>query len=738
MADLSCLASRMNLTASLYFSTVTREYIVTQQHISGLPAPTKTLLLSGSDSEQKRQEILNYFTQTWELYESLFDCLSDDRAWFNKAISLRHPLIFYFGHTATFYINKLMAGQYLDRRIDANIEAMLAIGVDEMSWDDLDNRHYSWPSLAELRDYRGKVKSTVSTFIRNMPLTLPIDWNSPAWVILMGIEHERIHLETSSVLIRQLPVEWVQPNSHWPVCEVARHQREVTPKNQLVAVPGGKVIQGKTDDTYGWDNEYGQLHTEVSPFKASQMLVSNAEFFEFVVAGGYQQQQWWDEEGWGWREFSAATLPTFWVGDLAQPDALKLRLMTEEVAMPWDWPVEVNQLEAAAFCRWKAAETGKSIQLPSEAEWYVLREQVEGDQPDWPQAPGNINLAYWASSCPVDQFPQGDFYDVVGNVWQWTTTPTNGLEGFRVHPLYDDFSTPTFDGKHSLIKGGSWISTGNEALKSSRYAFRRHFFQHAGFRYVISSHQETMKVNPYETDSMVSQYLDFQYGPDYFGVKNYAKALVEIALQVTHKRGRALDIGCATGRASFELARHFEQVVGMDYSARFIDVALQLTSGEDFRYVTQEEGDLVEYRQVRLKDYDVGTEQASRIHFIQGDACNLKPQRELYDLVLASNLIDRLHQPAQFLRDITTMLRSGGVLMLSSPYTWLEEYTPKENWLGGIRENGEALTSYQALQRLLSHDFEEIAAPQDVPFVIRETARKYQHTLAQLTVWRKR
>ncbi|WP_051050826.1 5-histidylcysteine sulfoxide synthase [Winslowiella toletana] len=719
----------------------TREHDVTQQDnnsIAGLPAPTRTLLLSGNNVEQKRQQILSYFTQTWELYEDLFDCLADQRAWFTKAISLRHPLIFYFGHTATFYVNKLLAGQHLNQRVDPAIEAMMAIGVDEMSWDDLDTSHYQWPAVEELRDYRGKVKTIVSEFIQTMPLTLPVDWNSPAWVILMGIEHERIHLETSSVLMRQLPLEWVKPQPHWPACQQARHNRQQVPANKLLSVAAGRVTQGKTDDTYGWDNEYGTLHSDVKAFKASQMLVSNAEFLEFVSAGGYQQQQWWDDEGWGWRGFSRADKPTFWVGDITQPDQLKLRLLAEEVAMPWDWPAEVNQLEAAAFCRWKADASGKSIQLPSEAEWYLLREQLTGDQPDWQQTPGNINLAYWASSCPVDRFPQGEFFDLVGNVWQWTTTPINGLEGFKVHPLYDDFSTPTFDGKHTIIKGGSWISTGNEALKSARYAFRRHFFQHAGFRYVVSSHQETMMQNPYETDSMVSQYLDFQYGPEYFGVANYAKALVEIACRVTEKRGRALDIGCATGRASFELARHFDQVVGMDYSARFIDVALQLTSGEDFRYVTQEEGELVEYRQVRLKDFDLGPQQAARIQFVQGDACNLKPQPDRYDLVLASNLIDRLRQPKRFLQDITTMLSAGGVLMLSSPYTWLEEFTPKENWLGGIRENGEALTTYQALQRLLAADFEEIAAPQDVPFVIRETARKYQHTVAQLTLWRKR
>jgi putative 4-mercaptohistidine N1-methyltranferase len=289
-----------------------------------------------------------------------------------------------------------------------------------------------------------------------------------------------------------------------------------------------------------------------------------------------------------------------------------------------------------------------------------------------------------------------------------------------------------------MIKGGSWISTGNEALKSSRYAFRRHFFQHAGFRYVVSSHQEVVSVNPYETDGLVAQYLDFQYGPGHFNVPNYAEQLVDIAVENVSQKGRALDIGCATGRASFELARHFDAVVGMDYSARFIDVALALARSEACRYVIPEEGELVDYCQATLADVGIETKQTERVSFVQGDACNLKPQAELYDLVLAANLIDRLRKPERFLKDIAPMIRSGGLLMLSSPYTWLEEFTPKENWLGGFRENGEAVTTYQALRRLLASDFEEVQQPQNVPFVIRETARKFQHTVAQLTLWRKR
>jgi 5-histidylcysteine sulfoxide synthase/putative 4-mercaptohistidine N1-methyltranferase len=706
---------------------------------SGLPSPTRTLLLNTGSPDAKRREILAYFEQTFDLYDSLFDCLADERAWFTKAIPLRHPLIFYYGHTAAFFINKLLAEGLIDRRIDPEIEAMVAIGVDEMSWDDLDEKNYAWPSVAGLRAYRAKVRDLVSSVIADLPISLPITWESPAWVILMGIEHERIHLETSSVLIRQLPLAWVRPQAHWPACPSRRHEPAAVPVNSLIALAGGRIVLGKRDATYGWDNEYGSETVDLAPFHASQFLVSNAEYLDFVEAGGYLDARFWTDEGWAWRSYSQAIMPTFWRGRTDHPMGLKLRLMTEEVSMPWDWPVEVNALEAHAFCAWKAADLGRPVQLPTEAEWAHLRARVPTDQPDWDAAPGNINLEYWASSCPIDEFPQGDgFYDIIGNVWQWTRTPINGYDGFKVHPRYDDFSTPTFDGKHDLIKGGSWISTGNEAIASARYAFRRHFFQHAGLRYVISNAEQPVLKNPYETDEQVCQYLDFHYGETHFGVENFSKALADLAIELCPEGGKALDIGCAVGRASVELARHFEAVDGVDFSARFIDVALQLIKQGDYRYTVKTEGDLVDYREASLAALSLGADQASRVAFSQGDALNLKPKYTGYDLVLAANLIDRLREPARFLKDVGARLKPGGVLLLTSPYTWLEEFTPRANWLGAVRENGETVSTYRALQLILAEDFEEIAPPRDVPFVIRETARKFQHTLAQATFWRRR
>lgn len=696
---------------------------------------SRTVPLTGSDIEQKRQELKLAFNHTWELYESLFSVINNDKAYFVKAEPLRHPLIFYFGHTATFYINKLKLGKYIDRRLNPHFESMFAIGVDEMSWDDLDETHYRWPTIEEVRQYRERVKQLVNHVIDEMPLALPIDEEDPAWIILMGIEHERIHLETSSVIIRQLPLEDVTPSPLWPACT----DNGSAPENCLLSVAGSHISLGKSEQetTYGWDNEYGSQTYQVADFKASKYLVSNQEYLAFVKAEGYRHQRYWDDEGKAWLNYTQATMPRFW---RERDGQWFQRNLTAEIPLPLNWPVEVNQLEAKAFCNWKAEQAQRPIRLLTEAEWYLLRQNIDADSPYWDEAPGNIELEYYASSCPIDRFEHEGFCDIIGNVWQWTETSIDGFQGFKVHPLYDDFSTPTFDGKHNLIKGGSWISTGNESIKASRYAFRRHFYQHAGFRYVESQQApETMaSLNVYETDELISQYLEFHYGKEYFSVPNFCIHGVQACLQeiqLTHHK-RALDIGCSVGRASFELAKTFDHVDGIDFSARFIQQAYSLIEQGEKRYTIRTEGDLVEFKCVTLTELGY-QDVATKINFVQGDACNLKPQFSQYDLIYASNLIDRLGNPKQFLTTIHDRLTPGGYLVIASPYTWLEEYTDKANWLGGIKVNGENFTTLDGLTETLITHFELIAV-KEIPFVIRETKRKFQHSVSEMTIWRKR
>ena len=129
----------------------------------------------------------------------------------------------------------------------------------------------------------------VNDVICSLPLKMPITWDEPFWAILMGIEHERIHVETSSVIIRRLPIEMVRPLPLWEICRESRS----APENELLPVEGGRVTLGKRrdDPIYGWDNEYGRQETDVWDFAASRYLVSNGEFLGFIEDGGYKKRR---------------------------------------------------------------------------------------------------------------------------------------------------------------------------------------------------------------------------------------------------------------------------------------------------------------------------------------------------------------------------------------------------------------------------------------------------------------
>ncbi|RKY52292.1 MAG: 5-histidylcysteine sulfoxide synthase, partial [Candidatus Neomarinimicrobiota bacterium] len=266
--------------------------------------------LSGKNSEAYREEIRAYFHNSYNLFERLFDLFKDDTVFYRKSEPTRHPMIFYFGHTATFFINKLILAKVNIERINPKFESMFAIGVDEMSWDDLNSNHYQWPSVDAVRQYRQNVRQVVDELITTLPLTLPITQESPWWIILMGIEHEGIHIETSSVLHRQMPLEFMKESVDFPMCE----ERGASPLNYLIEIPSRQIVLGKQRDhhLYGWDNEYGESSYEINSFKAAAFLTSNGEFMEFVQEGGYEKSQYWDEEGKKFLAIKKAKCPPFW------------------------------------------------------------------------------------------------------------------------------------------------------------------------------------------------------------------------------------------------------------------------------------------------------------------------------------------------------------------------------------------------------------------------------------------
>lgn len=240
----------------------------------------------------------------------------------------------------------------------------------------------------------------------------------------------------------------------------------------------------------------------------------------------------------------------------------------------------------------------------------------------------------------------------------------------------------------------------------------------------------------YETDTAVSQYCEAHYGAAYFGVENFPARCARICLEVMENRPRrkALDLGCAVGRSTFELALGFERVTGLDFSTRFIRIATRLRDEGVVPFELPEEGEIVSSHEARLSDFGLD-EGRDRVEFYQADALNLEPPFSDYDLVLAGNLIDRLSDPGRFLSTIHERLNIGGLLVLASPYTLLAEFTPREKWIGGFTKDGKPYSMFEGVRELLKERFQPVGEPQDIEFVIRETRRKFQHTLSQLTVW---
>jgi len=239
--------------------------------------------------------------------------------------------------------------------------------------------------------------------------------------------------------------------------------------------------------------------------------------------------------------------------------------------------------------------------------------------------------------------------------------------------------------------------------------------------------------NPYETSQLLNEYLLFHYGkpeeilPYDFGPKgalNFPARCISEAFQELPK-GCALDIGCAVGRASFELARSCESVLGIDFSQNFIQAAKVLKEHGNLPYQRLEEG--ARYSEAIA---EVPTEiDRTRVSFETGDATDLRPNLGSFDLVLAANLLCRLPDPSKFLNRLPTLVNAGGHVIFTTPCTWMEQYTPREKWLCG-----ETSSTLDGLHKHLDAHF-TLQLTKDIPFLIREHARKFQWTVAQLSVW---
>lgn len=213
--------------------------------------------------------------------------------------------------------------------------------------------------------------------------------------------------------------------------------------------------------------------------------------------------------------------------------------------------------------------------------------------------------------------------------------------------------------------------------------------------------------------------------------KRVADLCLHYQASLNTKGERALDIGCGVGRSTFELRRGYSDVIGIEYSKKFVEICDILQRDGVFHYFVPVEGHITLPATATVPPHQ------SSAKFQHGDACSLPDDLGSFDLVLGANLIDRLHDPLAFLRRLPSLVNSEGILVLTSPYTWMDCFTPVERWIGGKKEGEEEKKTLEELKRILGADF-ELVDVMDVPMTIREHSRKYQLCVPQASVWRRK
>ncbi len=183
----------------------------------------------------------------------------------------------------------------------------------------------------------------------------------------------------------------------------------------------------------------------------------------------------------------------------------------------------------------------------------------------------------------------------------------------------------------------------------------------------------------YEQDDVLASYLWSHYG-DLLGDEHSSDAYRVWAGQLEQRPGLALDLGGAVGRLTFELENKCELAVGLDKSVAFVRAARTLLREGQLTVRLKEEGRLYREELIRLPP----CWHRRRAEFIVADALRLPFRAQAASTITSLNLVDKVPDPLEHLREIQRVARrSGAQLLLSDPFSWSEEAAAVERWLGG-------------------------------------------------------
>jgi len=297
-----------------------------------------------------------------------------------------------------------------------------------------DRGNLSRPSVNEIYQYRAYVDEAMSKFLENEPA------DDLRELLILGFNHEQQHQELLLTDIKYI----LGNNPLFPVYN-SSHLENIgyeQPQNKMVSVEEGVYEVGFDGAGFCFDNELNKHKVYLNSFSISTTLVSNAEFVEFIEAGGYRDFSLWHSEGWSWVNEKQISAPMYWYK--IEGKWHQYTLAGLQVVDPGRPVTHISYYEAYAFASWKG------MRLPTEFEWEVSAEMFK-----------------W------------------GERWEWTESAYLPYPGFNKAPGAIGEYNGKFMVNQKVLRGASIATPPKHSRKTYRNFFHPHLrWQYTGIRLV--------------------------------------------------------------------------------------------------------------------------------------------------------------------------------------------------------------------------------------------------------------
>ncbi|MGQ9806173.1 MAG: ergothioneine biosynthesis protein EgtB [Chlorobiales bacterium] len=291
----------------------------------------------------------------------------------------------------------------------------------------------SRPTVKEVYAYRNAITEEMLNLIETIS---EAEWRAFSAMLELGINHEQQHQE---LLLTDIKFILSQNPSKPTYCSAPR-RKAIESKSKMIEIKGGKHCIGYNGAGFCFDNEQPHHAVWIEDFKLQNRLVTNREYLEFILDGGYDDFRHWLSEGWACVKQEGWCAPLYW--EQRDGDWVEYTLSGIE-PLNLDAPVcHISYFEAEAFASW----AGK--RLPTEAEWEVATSITTVSSK-------NVFLESGFLHPQPPDAAEATLYDLLGNVWEWTSS------AYLPYPKYKHSSGAIgeYNGKfmsnQMVLRGGS-------------------------------------------------------------------------------------------------------------------------------------------------------------------------------------------------------------------------------------------------------------------------------------------